>query len=393
MTCINSFIGRKFCGRFSITEVLGEGAMGVVFRGVEEGRPAGVAIKILHPDILDDASARTRFSREAEMAAQIDHPNAVRILDHGVEDGIPYLVMELVEGRELFEVLADAGRLPAARAATIALQICDAVATAHDRGIIHRDLKPENVMLVGDPASPEGERVKLLDFGIARRIESLRGAADEHITMAGAIIGTPAYMSPEQCEGGAIDARSDVYACGAVLYHLVTGRPPFEDDSPLRVLCRHVQEEPLPPSALVPDLDAGLEAIILKALAKRPESRQQGAHELWEELLAALPRLSSKRSARPAFAARRPVAGMAWRPTLAMSAARARAQHPLAPPPARPVVAAPVPPASRRQALSICVALAAAAGVVIGFLGSARLAHSEGRPAVPSTSQAMSAGR
>jgi serine/threonine protein kinase len=289
---LDSFIGHTIGGRFAITAVLGEGAMGAVFRGVEQGGTTGVAIKILHPDVSDDPVALARFQREVAMAAQIDHPNAVRVLDHGFDDGVPYLVMELVEGRELFDVLAEAGRLPAARAASIALQICDAVATAHDHGIVHRDLKPENVMLVGDPSSAGGERVKLLDFGIAKQIGSARGEGEGQITVAGAIIGTPAYMSPEQCEGRVVDARSDVYACGAVLYHLVTGRSPFQDESAIRTLFRHVMEAPLPPRALVPDLDPGLEAIILKALAKSPESRQQGAHVLWEELLAALPRLA-----------------------------------------------------------------------------------------------------
>ena len=403
MTSVTSFLGLKFCGRFTVTAVLGEGAMGVVFRAVEEGRAQAVAIKILHPDVVDDASARTRFEREAEMAAQIDHPNAVRIFDHGVEHGVPYLVMELVEGQELFDVLAEAGRLAPARAAAIAIQICDAVATAHDRGIIHRDLKPENVMLVSDPTSTGGERVKLLDFGIARRIGSPRGEADTHITVAGAILGTPAYMSPEQCEGSTIDARSDVYACGAVLYHLVTGRPPFEDDSALRILFRHVHEEPLPPSVLVPDLDPGLEAIILKALAKDPESRQQGAHDLWEELLAALPHLSSTHTARPGFAPRRPLAGKPWRPTLSALSARARIQRsapPPAPPPVHPVILpiaqAIVARRALRRRLPLIVGLAAVAGIALGltgFMGSVRLAHTGAGAAAQSRLQAMSTGR
>jgi serine/threonine-protein kinase len=379
MTLLEAFIGRTVGGRFSITALLGEGAMGVVFRGAEAGRSEGVAIKILHPDIAVDPSARARFLREAEMAAQIDHPNAVRVLAHGVEDGLHYLVMELVEGRELFEVLARAGRLPAARAAAIALQICDAVATAHDHGIIHRDLKPENVMLVGDPAGPGGERVKLLDFGIAKQ---LRGDGDGQITLAGTIMGTPAYMSPEQCEGGVVDARSDVYACGAVLYHLVTGRSPFEDESPLRMLCRHVTEEPVPPCLLVPDLDRGLSTIILKALAKRPEHRHQGAHELWEELLAALPRLSqggivrAPASARVAAPAR---PSMVPAPALAAGPGQAHARRGSH-------------PASRARMLLVAgvAGLVLAVGVV-GALGSA-----QARPAPegdPLPSGGIAAGR
>jgi serine/threonine protein kinase len=326
----NVLLGRTFGGKYTIVEKIGEGGMGAVLRGVgDDGR--WVAIKVLHPSLADDPAIRARFERETRMAAQIDHPNAVHVIDHGTEDGLPYLVMELVQGCELFDVLAREGRLAPARAAAIVVQICDALTTAHDRGIVHRDLKPENVMLTGDPGSPGGERVKLLDFGVAKHIMAFADAEDRAITIAGTIVGTPAYMSPEQCMGGVVDVRSDVYACGAVLYHLVTGHAPFEDDFPMQTLVRHVHEEPRPPSELVLGLDRDLEATILKALRKQPEDRHQGAHELWEELLAMLPRLAMNQGHPVAAPPRAPVAPPPRAP-IALSP-----RGPVAPPPRAPI--------------------------------------------------------
>ena len=269
-----------------------------MFRGVQLEGSRDVAIKILRSELADDRIVRARFHREAQMAAQINHPNAVRMLDSGIDDGLPYMVMELVEGRDLFEVLAERRRLPQARAVAIAVQVCNALATAHDSGIIHRDLKPENVMLVGDPDSPYGERIKLLDFGVAKRVGPLQ--SEQSLTLSGTIVGTPAYMSPEQCRGDALDVRTDVYACGALLYHLVTGRPPFEDECPLETLFRHMHEPPRDPTTIVPDLDPALAATILKALAKRADARHQSAHALCDELSAMLPRLSAEEEARNA---------------------------------------------------------------------------------------------
>jgi serine/threonine-protein kinase len=285
-------IGRRFDDRFSITALLAEGAMGSVFRATQEGSTTEVAVKVLAPRLAEDPARRARFEHEAAMLARIDHPNTARVLHHGTQGIVPYLVMDLVEGRELFDVLAQAGRLSSARAASIVIQVCDVLATAHDVGIIHRDLKPENIMLTGDPASPEGERVKLVDFGAAKQLGSLAEEDEDSITAVGTIIGTPGYMSPEQCLGTAVDARSDVYACGAVLYHLVTGRPPFHDADALDTLLRHVDEAPRPPGEIVANLDPALGATILRALSKRREDRQQSAVELWEELLDELPHLS-----------------------------------------------------------------------------------------------------
>ncbi len=294
--------------------------------------------------------------------ARIDHPNAVRFLEAGVEEGMPWFAMELVRGRELFDVLAQERRLPEARAVAITLQICDAVATAHERGIIHRDLKPENVMLTGEVASAEGERVKLLDFGVGKQLAPRAGS--ECITMTGAVIGTPTYMAPEQGQGLPVDERSDVYACGALLYHLVTGSPPFEDESPVRTLFRHAYEIPRSPSGIVPGLDPALEAIILRALAKRPEDRPQRADVLWEELLAILPRLCAKSGHCPAALTPPRVAIPMHKPTWVVSATR--------PTPVSPArVRAPGAPSRRR--VPYLVGLAAAAGVALTVLGWAAI--------------------
>jgi eukaryotic-like serine/threonine-protein kinase len=394
----NLLLGRTFGGKYTIVEKLGEGGMGAVLRGVgPDGR--WVAIKVLHPSFAADPAVLARFERESRMAAQIDHPNAVRVIDHGAEDGIPYLVMELVEGRELFDVLSQEGRLAPARAAAIAVQICDALTTAHDRGIVHRDLKPENVMLTGDPASPGGERVKLLDFGVAKRVMGPADEEDRAITMAGTIVGTPAYMSPEQCMGDVVDVRSDVYACGAVLYHLVTGHAPFEAELPVQTLFRHVHEEPRPPSELVPGLDRDLEATILKALHKRPEDRHQGACELWEELLAMLPRLVMSQG-RPVAVAPSPCAPVPPRmpahplrgPTWA---ALANPLPPAVPAWARPTAAAAPRRTPRLRARAgmrrwapMIVGLAAAAGLGLGIVALTGAAAPRPVPARSATAPA-----
>lgn len=389
MTDSSPLIGRTFGGRFVITQKLGEGGMGTVFRGVQHGgEPVDVAIKVLHRHLATDPVLRARFEREAETTARIDHPNAVQILEQGTEEGLPYFVMELVQGRELFDVLVEEGRLSEARAVTITLQVCDAVATAHDRGIIHRDLKPENVMLTGDPASPEGERVRLLDFGVAKWVGRQEADA-EHITVAGTIVGTPAYMAPEQCLGELVDARSDVYACGAVLYHLVTGRPPFHDECPLHTLYRHIHEPPRPPSELVPGLDAELESIIMRALAKRPADRQQGASELWEDLLATLPRLW-ERSRCPMGAtvlASMPI--QMREPTRALPLVRQASQG-SSPPWARSR-RTPRPSSSSRRWVPLVVGLAAAASVAVALLGAMGGAarHAEHEPILSTTTAVL----
>ncbi|MGK3994020.1 protein kinase domain-containing protein [Sorangium sp. So ce1024] len=299
-------IGRTIAGRFRITGFIGEGAMAAVYRGVQDAEPREVAIKIMHPQLLGDATFMTRFHREAKAASRLRHPNTVQIVDSGLEGHLPYIVMELVSGQDLFELLVVERRLSEARAARILIGIADALAAAHDRGIVHRDLKPENVMILRDAADPSVERVKVLDFGIAKMVEGGSRAGDDgpnsapisvwgSVTTVGVVVGTPAYMSPEQCRGDAIDGRSDVYACGVLLFLLVTGRLPFPPtDVVWQVAMDHVRKRPPAPSLFVPKIHPGLEAIILTALAKLPDQRQQSARELRDELARLLPHLSEE---------------------------------------------------------------------------------------------------
>jgi serine/threonine-protein kinase len=296
MQSAHELIGRTLQGRFVITDLLGEGAMGIVYRGFDQEKLSHVAVKILQPALAGHPEIVARFFREGSASRRVAHENAVRFLEKGQDDGIHFLVMELLDGRCLADLLAVERRVQPVRAARMMVQVCDALAVAHAHGIVHRDLKPENVMISGHPTDPLGEHVKLLDFGIAKRV-SLGASAPvpvedsfntEDLTACGALIGTPEYMAPEQCRGLPVDARTDVYACGVVLFRLVTGQVPFTADHLMEVCQLHLSEPPRRPGALVPGIHAEIEAVILKALAKDPGERQQGAAALREELLHAV---------------------------------------------------------------------------------------------------------
>jgi serine/threonine-protein kinase len=234
-----------------------------------------------------------RFHREAAATRRVDHESTVRVLGRGCEEGLYYLVMELLHGKSLAALLSEVRRLPEGRAARIVMQLCGALAVAHERRVVHRDVKPDNIMVI-EGGDQLGERVKLLDFGIAKRLAPAQPLAagledsfnfgDE--TRHGAIIGTPEYMAPEQCMGREVDERTDIYACGVLLYRMVTGRVPFDgvDIHPFELCQRHIGEEPQPPRAIAPWVGPEMEAIILKALSKAPSARQQSAAELRAEL-------------------------------------------------------------------------------------------------------------
>ncbi|HVY47668.1 MAG TPA: protein kinase, partial [Minicystis sp.] len=305
MTAPSALIGRTLAGRFRVTGFIGEGAMACVYRGVQEAEPRDVAIKVMHPHLLSDRTFVGRFKREARAAAQIHHPNSVRILDTGVDEKLLYIAMELLAGQDLFEVLALVRRIAERRAANIVAQVASALSAAHEHGIVHRDLKPENVMLVPDPDRPDRDRVKVLDFGIAKILEpdALVDGADAApqssqsltaLTQYGMVVGTPAYMSPEQCRGEAVDARSDIYACGVLLYQLVTGRLPFSGTTAMDFAVAHVKATPAPMREHVPDVHPELEALVLKALAKWPGMRHASAAELGAELTRLEPELCER---------------------------------------------------------------------------------------------------
>jgi eukaryotic-like serine/threonine-protein kinase len=273
---------RLLGGRYQVGELLGYGGMAEVHRGRDLRLGRDVAIKMLRTDLARDATFQMRFRREAQNAASLNHPAIVAVYDTGEEtaatgETLPFIVMEFVNGRTLKEVLAAEGRLMPRRALEIVADVCAALEFSHRHGIIHRDIKPGNVML-----TLTGQ-VKVMDFGIARALAS--GATT--MTQTSAVIGTAQYLSPEQARGEAVDARSDVYAAGCVLFELLCGHPPFVGDSPVSVAYQHVREDPPTPSDLNPDVTPPIDAIVLKALSKNPLNRYQSAGEMRADLLRA----------------------------------------------------------------------------------------------------------
>jgi beta-lactam-binding protein with PASTA domain/predicted Ser/Thr protein kinase len=273
---------RLLGGRYQVGELLGYGGMAEVHRGRDLRLGRDVAIKTLRHDLARDATFQLRFRREAQNAASLNHPAIVAVYDTGEEYGsageeLPYIVMEFVNGRTLKEVLTAEGRLMPRRALEIVGDISAAIDFSHRHGIIHRDIKPGNVMLT------QTGQVKVMDFGIARALAS--GAST--MTQTSAVIGTAQYLSPEQARGEPVDARSDVYATGCVLFELLCGHPPFVGDNPVSVAYQHVREDPKPPSASNRDVTPDVDAVVLKALAKNPLNRYQSAGEMRADVMRA----------------------------------------------------------------------------------------------------------
>jgi eukaryotic-like serine/threonine-protein kinase len=302
-----ALLGKQVAGRFTIKRFLGEGGMATVFVAEQEGEPREVALKIMNQELTHDRTFVRRFQREAKASARVKHPSSVQIIDYGVADELSYIAMELLLGDDLYVLLEREGSLSQARAVRILIDVCDALMVAHELGIVHRDLKPENIMVMADPTHPHGERVKVLDFGIAKLL-SAESLAEEQsdgrdgrldppsaMTRAGTFIGTPAYMSPEQCALLAVDTRADIYTCGVLLFQLITGKLPFEGQTPLHTATLHVHIPPPAPSSIAPRIDPRLEAVILKALAKKPADRHQTALHLGASLRKILPELSEDR--------------------------------------------------------------------------------------------------
>ena len=253
-------------GRYRVMSRIGSGGMADVYCAHDQQLGRKVALKVLHRRFSEDQEFVERFRREASAAAGLQHPNVVQVFDRGSWDGTYYIAMEFLDGRSLKQLVRDEGPLPAAQVVDIGVQILRAARFAHKRGVIHRDIKPHNVIVDG-----EG-RVKVTDFGIARA-----GASD--MTETGTIIGTAQYLSPEQAQGHAVSAASDLYSVGILLYELLTGRVPFEADSAVTIALKQVSEEPVPPRALNPEISPELEAVVLKAMQKDPARRFQDADE------------------------------------------------------------------------------------------------------------------
>jgi serine/threonine protein kinase len=250
---------------YEIQEKLGEGGMGAVYRAYDAQLRRPVALKVLPPEYASDPERRSRLIHEARAASALNHPNIVAIYEVGSDNGVDFIAMELIEGKSLGEIIPAKG-MPLAKALDCAVQIASGLAKAHAAGVIHRDLKPGNIMVTG-PASGHPGLVKLLDFGLARRVELGEGH-ETTLTMEAGIAGTPSYMSPEQAQGKPVDARSDVFSFGSVLYQMVTGRRAFEKDSHISTLSAVIEQEPRPLPSSVP---RDLEKVIARCLRKDPE--------------------------------------------------------------------------------------------------------------------------
>lgn len=294
---VDPLLGHTLDDKYRLEEQLGIGGMGTVYRARHVLIDRAVAVKVLNPRFVEDEAARTRFRREAKAAGRLQHSNAVTVTDFGESpDGYVYLVMELLEGRTLRDVLAKEAPLDVARSVSLMLQISAAVAAAHEAGIIHRDLKPANIFVVQRADLPA--MVKVLDFGIAKlAAETLDEEDYLTLTQVGAMIGTPRYMSPEQCDGADLSPAADVYSLGCILYEMLAGTVPFSGSTPLAIAMKHTAEAPRSPRDFVATIPPALEQVVLHALEKQPQDRPANAAEFRKELMATAERLGFEHAA------------------------------------------------------------------------------------------------
>ncbi|WP_394826730.1 serine/threonine-protein kinase [Pendulispora albinea] len=271
---VDALLGMVLGDTYKIHRMVGEGGMARVYEARHLRLPERrIAVKILHPEFARDTEVVQRFQREAESSSAINHPNVIDVFDVSRSaDGRPYLVGEFLEGEELGEHLKKVGRLDVATAVAITRQICRALNAAHGRGIVHRDMKPENVFVVSRDGMPH---IKVLDFGISKV-----GHRNTHLTRTGMIMGTPSFMAPEQARGEKVDSRADIYAVGALLYTLVTGHRPFDNEDPTATLSQVLTEEPIRPRQIEPSIPPALELVVQRAMQKDPRERYQTMIEL-----------------------------------------------------------------------------------------------------------------
>ncbi len=266
------FLGHIIGKRYKVEEQLGGGGMALVYRAHDNFLNREVTLKILRPQYTCDEDFVERFRREAQAVASLSNINTVSVFDVGEENGIHYIVMEYIEGQNLKELIREKGKLTLAEAVDYARQICDGLDHAHEKGIVHRDIKPHNILVT------KNGRVKVTDFGIAKAVTSAT------VTHVGTIIGSVHYLAPEQAKGQPGGIRSDLYSVGVVLYEMVTGQLPFEGETPIAMAMKHIQEEPVAPACLNPEVSPELERVILRSMAKSPEHRYQTAKEMSDDL-------------------------------------------------------------------------------------------------------------
>ncbi len=279
---VDPLVGRTIDRKYYLESRLGIGGMGAVYRAKRLQMGDEAAIKILNPEHAADPRAVERFRREATIGASLRHPNAVTVYDFGVsQDRLIYFVMELVEGNDLRSLILQTGQMSQSVAVEILVQACAALDEAHRKNVVHRDLKPENILV---QSTPTGQRVKILDFGIA----SMCDFAGDKLTQTGGVVGTPHYMSPEQCMGEEVDGRSDIYSLGIILFEMLAGMAPFNSTTPTAIAVQQVSKTPPSLRDRNPKVSPEVEAVVMRTLRKLPEDRPQTASALAQELLAAV---------------------------------------------------------------------------------------------------------